>query len=156
MKSLLAGWTGSVGFGFRGLFLAPLTGFSRLYSQMELAPHEYNDCTMVSCSGIQAEPLSDLTCEMCLPNDRWMLQHWEQMRIPRLIDAQVGFEALQSAQTESGCRWDSPRLLDFEDSIFSSFSVIGWRARNNGKAAHLPEWVQRWERKVELESKRLK
>ncbi len=108
MKSLLVGCNGSEDDGLRRRppplpLLEPPPGLSSEYSQMELAPHEYRLCTMVSCSGIQCPARRLLTCETCLPSDLCAEVQAAQRRTPRLMDAQVGPCAPQSAQEDNGC-----------------------------------------------------
>ena len=47
-------------------------------------------------------------------NNLWTEQQSEQMRTPRLTEAQDGFELPQSAQSDSGCR-----DFDLENMIMS-------------------------------------
>lgn len=49
-------------------------------------------------AGSQLSSVRERILEMWTPNERWMPEHSMQIRIPKLIHAQVGESALQSAQ----------------------------------------------------------
>ncbi len=125
MKSLFVGCRGSEADGLEAGLLdeddeEPLDeevtdGFSREYSQMELAPHEYRLCTMVSCSGTsqgEARTAVHLTWETCLPSERWTEVQSAHSRTPRFSDAHVGLDAPQSAHTDKGCCWCEAAAAD--------------------------------------------
>ena len=58
----------------------------------------------MSCSGIQIPCLRHLTWLVCLPRDLCTEAQSEQIRMPRVTEAQLGSGAPQSAHTDTGGR----------------------------------------------------